>query len=107
MTDRETLISVLAEVLPYSHGCPEYITRAKAEMIADHLLANGVVVREKGEWEITRDDYDNELMRCPVCHAEMYDGENDTVDSTPNFCPNCGADMRIEEQNRAREVESV
>lgn len=52
------------------------------------------VVREKGEWEIIRDDYDNELMRCPVCHAEMYDGENDTVDSTPNFCPNCGADMR-------------
>jgi hypothetical protein len=52
------------------------------------------VVREKGEWEIREDSYGNELMWCPFCHEEFYDGENDTVDHTPNFCPNCGADMR-------------
>jgi hypothetical protein len=52
------------------------------------------VVREKGEWEIILDDFDNELMRCPVCREEFYDGDNDTVDHTPNFCPYCGSDMR-------------
>lgn len=116
MNDREKLIALL-ENASYqfdnrdcgedAEGCEYHCyPNCWAQFIADHLIANGVVVREKGEWEIIRDDYDNELMRCPVCHAEMYDGENDTVDSTPNFCPNCGADMRIEEQNRAREGEN-
>lgn len=57
------------------------------------------VVREKGEWEVRVDDYDNEYMLCPVCREEFYDGDNDTVDRTPNFCPNCGADMRKENDN--------
>ena len=49
MNDREKLIALLAEVLPYSHGCPEYLLRAKAEMIADHLLANGVTIPTRCE----------------------------------------------------------
>jgi hypothetical protein len=83
MTDREKLIALMED----AYYC-------SIEELADHLLASGVVVRKKGEWEIIRDDYDNELMRCPACREEFYDGENDTVDHTPNFCPNCGADMR-------------
>lgn len=102
MNDREKLIALIENAKRAMKSENLSCNIARNGFVADFLIANGVVVREKGEWEITRDDYDNELMRCPVCHAEMYDSENDTVDSTPNFCPNCGADMRIEEQNRTR-----
>lgn len=89
MTDREKLANLL-----HSGRDNYFLLEFEANLLADHLMKHGVVVREKGEWEIRVDDYDNELMWCPFCHEEFYDGENDTVDHTPNFCPNCGADMR-------------
>ena len=48
----------------------------------------------RSEWEILTDDSGNEYMKCKHCDAEFYDGDNDTVDTKHNFCPNCGADMR-------------
>lgn len=48
----------------------------------------------RSEWEILTDDSGNEYMRCKQCGEEFYDGDNDTVDTKHNFCPNCGADMR-------------
>jgi hypothetical protein len=68
-----------------------------AVMIADHLIANGVTVREMGRWYIRIDDYDCEYMVCSACGTDFFDGENDTVDYKPNFCRVCGADMRGEE----------
>ena len=58
MTDREKLIALIFNgqrlcTNSLCHGC---------EQLADHLIANGVVVREKGEWEIRVDDYDNEYI---------------------------------------------
>lgn len=47
-----------------------------------------------GRWEIITDDYGNEMMRCTVCKSEYYDGDNDTVDTLHNYCPNCGASMK-------------
>ena len=49
--------------------------------------------QKHGRWEIVVDDYDCEMMRCSCCGAEFYDGDNDTVDSLHNYCPNCGAKM--------------
>ena len=46
-----------------------------------------------GHWKIFDDGYGCELMSCSVCKAEFYDGDNDTVDHTHNYCPNCGAKM--------------
>ena len=70
MTDREKLYELIRHiVIPYF-----------AEQIADHLIANGVVAREKGEWD--RSGY------CSVCDFwTCYCGDY-------HFCPNCGADMR-------------
>lgn len=98
MSDREKLTELVAAFLgglsvtditpPYGH-----------ENLADYLLANGVVVRERGEWERYSDDkfsgYDADgklkyrkvyIYECPRC------GENTAAKR--NFCPNCGADMR-------------
>lgn len=51
------------------------------------------VEQKHGRWEIIHDDYDCEMMQCSCCGAEFYDGDNDTVDSLHNYCPNCGAKM--------------
>ena len=44
--------------------------------------------RPKGRWE--RFMFFNTVKQCSVCGC--------TTDCTPNFCPNCGADMRGEEE---------
>jgi DNA-directed RNA polymerase subunit RPC12/RpoP len=46
-----------------------------------------------GEWEIYTDEYDCEYMKCSVCGGEFYPVDEDTVDTTPNYCQNCGAEM--------------
>lgn len=46
-----------------------------------------------GRWTIECDNFDCEFMRCSVCGEEFYNGDNDTVDMLPNYCPNCGAKM--------------
>ena len=84
MNDREKLIALImssGQVSGFAGG------------LADHLIANGVVVREKGEW-ISHEGYEE----CNRCHAKTM--------FQHNFCPNCGADMRTEVQNRAREGEN-
>ena len=60
------------------------------DSIADHLIANGVVVREKGEWEGTN------CSRCGGSYMDYADADSYPAigEPKPDFCPNCGADMR-------------
>ena len=101
MADREKLIELVhdgeqqcSKIL--CRNCEHFakLAKCKANMIADHLISHGVTVRERGRWEIYDDGYGCELMYCPICKSEFYDGDNDTIDQLHNFCPNCGADMR-------------
>lgn len=46
-----------------------------------------------GKWKINTDEYDCEYMMCSVCKEEFYPVDEDTVDTTPNYCPYCGAKM--------------
>ena len=52
-----------------------------------------VVEVKHGKWKIKIDEYDCEYMMCSVCKEEFYPADADTVDTTPNYCPNCGAKM--------------
>lgn len=59
--------------------------------LADHLIANGVTIRERGEWVL-----ENGLYHCSNCNTTCpYDASGDIIEYwTCHFCPNCGADMR-------------
>lgn len=83
MTDREKLVELL-EKHEYQKHYPS--------TLAAILLANGVVVREKGKWIEGKKET---LFRkqgnyiCSNCKSH-------TGIVKFNFCPNCGADMRKE-----------
>ena len=97
-TDREKLINWIRYTYvsnpPYSHKAT--VDDTADAVIADILIANGVVVREKGEWESYWDDaYLSESYRCSRCKEDAPSKAETMHDQllTP-FCPNCGADMR-------------
>lgn len=92
MTDREKLIEIL-RVPIFPHELVDPI-----EAVADYLLDNGVVVREKGEWIDWAKHHGVVFFHhgirsvgvvCSLC--------NKLSDNKFDFCPNCGADMRRRE----------
>lgn len=111
MTNREKLISLLMEAMEEGEkeclstaNCPDcraYEKYSRDEcglaLSALHLIANGVVIREKGEWVRVKTDYGvkYECSRCKG-HVDVNTYEDGTADEPPDFCPNCGADMRKE-----------
>ena len=99
---KEKLIELLNEVqfCPYQNdddiSCDmckwnDALIHCRALRQADHLIANGVTVRAKGEWE-SRMDKSGWLnyYACSLCGQCLADDDW-------NFCPNCGADMRGKE----------
>ena len=94
--DRESVLEIIRKQSVGTYrGVPSYpdeISRMFREVSKIHAADVAPVVRS--EWEILADDSGNEYMRCKQCGEEFYDGDNDTVDTKHNFCPNCGADMR-------------
>ena len=86
MHDREKLISLVRRAITdWEHG-------DVSERIADHLISNGVTVRERGRWiqngELDEDG--NGQYHCSVCSAG--EAHNPIVDVP--YCWKCGADMR-------------
>ena len=114
MNNREKLIALFKEFFGNSYSA------FVIEIFAKKLIANGVVVREKGEWEegewtgevrcyYWNRDYGNRShlcehtpLNCGTCH--MNEAKNKRAKKCPvcgkqqmrktNFCPDCGADMR-------------
>jgi hypothetical protein len=91
-TDREKLINWIRNTYVSN---PPYTYKATVDdtadaVIADYLIANGVVVREKGEWRLETDEEELhpmfKLVVCRVCNQKSSE--------MGSFCPNCGADMR-------------
>lgn len=98
MTDRENLNQIVKRA---AHSClPSNTQELHINLLVTELLSSGVVVREKGEWVETVEDW----VMCSVCGDE-WNGKVVPIEEF-YFCPNCGSDMRAEEQNRAREGEN-
>jgi hypothetical protein len=76
----------------YINGANQF--RHQVKVALRHTPTADVQEVKRGKWKIKQDDYDCEYMKCSCCKEEFYPVDADTVDTTPNYCPNCGADMR-------------
>ena len=109
MTDREKLIALYDKAIQYAggicdgHGCDtcrygECEGDCYEAAKVDYLLANGVVVREKGEWlhvcgKGRHAEYECSECKIHVCFDEKIGGDIPAY----KICPNCGADMKRRE----------
>ena len=70
------------------------------DRFADHLLANGVTVQERGYW-VSLTDCSNAGVYCSVCHKKVYKADyawcNRKNKLRSDYCPHCGAKMDKEE----------
>lgn len=82
MTDREKPIELICDSV--------HRMRLDYPEAADYLIANGVVVREKGEWVWSEENECWVCSKCELSALNNYRGNS----TESNICPNCGADMR-------------
>lgn len=108
LNDKEKLIEFVIDACDYASNicagtdCNECVGRANnclnfliGNTIADALIANGVTVREKGEWDDSgRYQFmdGTKAIRCTECGCALTEIEYQKY--FYNFCPVCGADMR-------------
>jgi hypothetical protein len=91
MADRDRLIELLmsSEVFNDADG------KADAKCLADHLLANGVIVQKQGEWTsapIKDKGYDSKTIpTCTNCGYQSF--------ITYTYCPECGAKLKERADN--------
>ena len=98
MDVREKLVELLREA-PYNifgNKLGNYYFDSCLELIADHLIANGVTVQEHGYW-VSLTDCANAGVYCSVCHKKVYKEDyawcNRKNKLRSDYCPNCGAKM--------------
>ena len=89
MDVREKLVEIVKKAA-YS-SLPSNTEDLHLNMFVTNLIAHGVTVQERGNWEDDHGDY-----VCSCCHTVFSDdllclvhGES----NEPNYCPNCGAKM--------------
>lgn len=87
---KQRLIELLNETFAEQYDKRGLLT---APHTTEALIANGVTIRERGEWK--KHPYSYECSLCgnalSVDYAEDYDAVEDW---DLRFCPYCGADMR-------------
>ena len=85
MSDREKLIELIESARYWG-------SNTSAE-IADHLIANGVVIQKQGEWILGRNHGDFVEATCTSCDGMLLVKWYDKIDKY-RHCPNCGAKMK-------------
>lgn len=113
MTDREKLIARLREIASLTPPICQYDRPFEFDVMdkkitayckpfeqfqdllreAADALANGVVVREKGEWvDVPYVYFGAKRYMCSQCSNDEFWNMR-IVTTRDDFCPNCGADM--------------
>ena len=83
---KQRLVELLRETFEYTKGvCIDF--DEAVEINADHLIANGVTIRERGEWIKRTPCSEPECSKCGRCPKLVFG-------MLPDFCPHCGCDMR-------------
>ena len=86
--NQEELKQRLMELI-YKHS--PRLVEEEASCLAARLIANGVTIRERGEWE----EHTYGELKCSACGIMQEDELR-----RYNFCPHCGADMRgVKDEN--------
>ena len=82
-----------------SYGCKwEEEAWSKLAHYEDMEEQGKLVERIYGYWSLHIDEtFDCEYLTCSICGEDFFDGDNDTIDYVPNYCPNCGAKMVVTE----------
>ena len=94
---------LLARYKARCNGCKETKNYCEhccdiADIIND--IEDAIEERKKGKW-IVEGHHPNYLLRCSACQEiAMWAGGISYI--YPNFCPNCGADMRGDENEKVK-----
>ena len=97
-TDKERLVELLSDIdrhlVILGRSCN---IGNPFGIIADHLIANGVVVQKQGEWEYEFNLDGSNFYRCSVCERQEVLLEKEDI---YEFCPycHCGAKMVKEDK---------
>lgn len=91
MSDRKKLIDWISDII-------DFVDWEHIEEVADHLIANGVVIQKQGKWAIDQEDikWGNSLKRryCSKCGERPYFDKEEYEFVLTKHCPNCGAKMK-------------
>ena len=118
---KEKLIELLTDVIPHCDNELRYVDDERVERLADHLIANGVIISKmetvatdhnavevvQGRWMWDVESHGDPMYgidedygyRCSACGvwASEYGVDGDIFGEPPtpilHYCPNCGAKM--------------
>lgn len=86
--DNKELKDKIANILKdYTKENHIMASHAILESYADALIANGMTIRERGEWIKRTPCSEPECSKCGRCPKLVFG-------MLPDFCPHCGRDMR-------------
>ena len=111
--DADALTEILTTAIRNMEGIAKFIgceddPEFKMEIRAYRDILNGVKEqptiepkqREKGKWIEEDDGWDGVFWRCSECNEPFYLVDGTPVDNEYHYCPNCGADMRGEQDDK-------
>ena len=88
---------------------PDCLTKRGTLAISQSQIANAPTVEERpqGEWIKTGQSFINPNKFRNFCCSNCFEELDEHIRVKPNFCPNCGADMRGKRKQEVDDGEEV
>ena len=101
VSELESLPSAQPDLNEWCMDCKEYdkerYSCPRFNRVIREALKDAKPERKTGKWISTDDGWDGEYFVCSVCGCPWTLIEGSPEDNGMNFCPNCGAYMRGEQ----------